>query len=70
MIFVTVYLWNPNEEDVYFDDLVIDCYRENEKPKVVHDKDILRIEIPQGALDSLSDFREKSAETRGDHLGS
>ena len=58
--FVTVYLWNPNEEAVYFDDLVIDCYRENEKPKVVNDKDILRIEIPQSALDSLSDFREKA----------
>ena len=58
--FVTVYLWNPNEEDVYFDDLAIDCFRENEKPKVVNEKDIIRIEIPQSALDSLSDFREKA----------
>lgn len=58
--FVTVYLWNPSDKNEYFDDLVIDCYRGNKKPQITNEEDILRIEIPQSALDSLSDFREKA----------
>ncbi len=55
--FVAVYIWNPNENDVYFDDLSIDCYRSLSKPNQVSESDILRIEIPQSAMDSIIDFR-------------
>jgi len=55
--FVAVYIWNPNESDVYFDDLSIDCYRGLSKPNEVSESDILRIEIPKSAMDSIIDFR-------------
>ena len=55
--FVKVYLWNPTTEDVYFDDLSIDCFRDNEKPVNIAEEDILRIEISKSALDSIEDFR-------------
>ncbi len=55
--FVAVYIWNPNESDVYFDDLSIDCYRSLSKPNQVSEPDILRIEIPKSAMDSIIDFR-------------
>ena len=55
--FVAVYIWNPNEKDVYFDDLSIDCFRSLSKPNQVSESDILRIEIPKSAMDSIIDFR-------------
>jgi len=55
--YVSVYIWNPNEKDVYFDDLIIDCFRNRKKPTQISEVDILRIEIPQTAMDSITDFR-------------
>lgn len=56
--YVSVYIWNPNKNDVYFDDLIIDCFRNRKKPSQISEKDILRINIPQSALDSIADFRK------------
>ena len=58
--YVSVYIWNPNEKDVYFDDLIIDCFRNRKKPSQIPEADILRIEIPQTAMDSITDFRNKA----------
>tara|TARA_B100000524_G_scaffold348196_1_gene251983 strand:+ start:59 stop:3004 length:2946 start_codon:yes stop_codon:yes gene_type:complete len=58
--YVTVYLWNPLKEVAYLDDLSIDCFRQNTKPKGIAEKDILRIEIPQNALDSIIEFRDRA----------
>lgn len=58
--YVTVYLWNPLKEVAYFDDLSIDCFRNNKKPESVAEKDILRIEIPQSALDSIIEYRDQA----------
>lgn len=58
--FVAVYLWNPIAENVYFDDLTIDCYRDNKKPSNVAEKDILRISIPASAMDSIKAFRKQA----------
>ena len=58
--YVTVYLWNPLKEDAYLDDLSIDCFRQNTKPEGVSEKDVLRIEIPQSALDSIHEFRARA----------
>ena len=60
--FVAVYLWNPIAENVYFDDLTIDCYRDNKKPSYVDEKDILRISIPASAMDSIKAFRKQALE--------
>jgi len=60
--YVSVYIWNPNENDVYFDDLIIDCFRNRKKPSQISEKDILRINIPKSALDSIADFRKKALE--------
>lgn len=58
--YVTVYLWNPLKEVAYLDDLSIDCFRQNKKPEDVAEKDVLRIEIPQSALDSIIEFRDRA----------
>ncbi len=58
--YVTVYLWNPLKEVAYLDDLSIDCFRQNKKPENVAEKDVLRIEIPQSALDSIIEFRDRA----------
>ena len=58
--FVAVYLWNPSNENAYFDDLVIDCFRDIQKPTAVSEDDILRIEIPISAMDSIKEFRDKA----------
>ncbi|MGY8787998.1 MAG: hypothetical protein ACKVH5_06860, partial [Fidelibacterota bacterium] len=59
---VAVYIWNPTEKDVYFDDLTIDCYRGLKKPEHADEKDILRIDIPNSAMDSIEGFRNKALE--------
>ena len=58
--FVQVYLWNPKKKDLYFDDITIDCFRENKKPEHVAEEDILRIEILPSALDSIVEFRNSA----------
>ena len=58
--YVTVYLWNPLKENAYLDDLSIDCFRNNKKPEGIAEKDILRINIPQSALDSITEFRSRA----------
>ena len=55
--YVEVYIWNPKKTTLYFDDLTIDCFRDNKKPEDVAEEDILRIEIPESALDSIVAFR-------------
>jgi len=61
---VDVYLWNHHKQSVYFDDLTIDCFRKNQKPVNVEEKDVLRITIPQSAMDSIVDFREMALKQR------
>ena len=58
--FVGVYLWNPSNENAYFDDLTIDCFRDIQKPTSVSEDDILRIDIPSSAMDSIKEFRDKA----------
>tara|TARA_B100001287_G_scaffold127659_1_gene107628 strand:+ start:11517 stop:14471 length:2955 start_codon:yes stop_codon:yes gene_type:complete len=58
--YVSVYIWNPLKEDAFLDDLSIDCFRNNNKPHGVAEKDILRINIPQSALDSITEFRDRA----------
>ena len=57
---VCIYIWNPTETDVYFDDLTIDCFRGLKKPDYAAEKDILRITIPNSAMDSIKDFRNQA----------
>ena len=58
--FVGVYLWNPSNKNAYFDDLTIDCFRDIQKPTSVSEDDILRIDIPSSAMDSIKEFRDKA----------
>ena len=58
--FVDVYIWNPGESDVFFDDLVIDCFRSTSKAHALSEEDVLRIYIPDSALDSIESFRTKA----------
>ena len=58
--FVGVYLWNPSNENAYFDDMTIDCFRDIKKPTAISEDDILRIDIPSSAMDSIKEFRDKA----------
>ena len=59
---VKVYIWNPENYDLYFDDLKIDCFRNNKKPEIISGKDILRINIPENVMQNIVQLREKAIE--------
>ena len=59
---VNVYIWNPENSTLYFDDLKIDCFRNNKKPDITSEKDILRINIPKNAMQNIVRLREKAIE--------
>ena len=53
-----VYLFNPNEQKAYFDDLKINYYQNTDKPD--ENFKALEIDIPQSAYDSLARFRKQA----------
>ena len=59
---VNIYIWNPKNYDLYFDDLKIDCFRSNKKPEIISGKDILRINIPKNVMQNIVQLREKAIE--------
>ena len=59
---VSIYLWNPTENDIYFDDLKIDFYQNIKKPELKSEKDILRINIPSDVMEKIVSFRNKAIE--------
>lgn len=56
--YVSIYVMNFIETPAYFDDLVIDHYINTSKPEVSDEKDILRVTIPESAMDSIRMFRD------------
>ena len=59
---VNVYIWNPENYALYFDDLKIDCFRNNKKPDITSEKDILRINIPKNVMKNIVRLREIAIE--------